>query len=260
VIELIDAGAPPSGAFAAWREEAIGRLAAHRGELERAHDAFQRCGTRAEEVLISNPGLFPWRSEAGLAAVGTGDHELARRLIGEERALAERFGAPRAIGVARRAAGLVTRGEEAVSLLRSAADLHAGCGARVEHARSLTGLGGAIRRAGRPAQARAPLQDAIALADRLGARTIARQARTELVLAGGDVPAARDRTGELTPSERRVTALAADGRTNREIANALFVTVKAVEWHLGNAYRKLDVRGRHHLRDALSALDGERDQ
>ena len=48
----------------------------------------------------------------------------------------------------------------------------------------------------------------------------------------------------LTPGERRVAELAATGRSNRQIANALFITVKAVEWHLGNAYRKLDVRGR----------------
>jgi DNA-binding CsgD family transcriptional regulator len=48
-----------------------------------------------------------------------------------------------------------------------------------------------------------------------------------------------------------VSELAADGRTNREIANELFVTVKAVEWHLGNAYRKLNIRGRGALAQAL---------
>lgn len=60
-----------------------------------------------------------------------------------------------------------------------------------------------------------------------------------------------DGAGQLTPSERRVAELAAEGRTNREIANDLFVTVKAVEWHLGNAYRKLDIRGRRGLANAL---------
>jgi DNA-binding CsgD family transcriptional regulator len=60
---------------------------------------------------------------------------------------------------------------------------------------------------------------------------------------------------ELTPSERRVADLAGQGRTNREIANELFVTVKAVEWPLGNCYRKLDIRGRGALAEALGARD-----
>jgi len=58
----------------------------------------------------------------------------------------------------------------------------------------------------------------------------------------------------LTPGERRVAELAAAGQSNRQIANALFVTVKAVEWHLGNAYRKLGVGGRDGLPAALSAI------
>ena len=52
-----------------------------------------------------------------------------------------------------------------------------------------------------------------------------------------------------------LSELAALGRTNREIANELFVTVKAVEWHLGNSYRKLDIRGRGALAQALGARD-----
>jgi DNA-binding CsgD family transcriptional regulator len=93
----------------------------------------------------------------------------------------------------------------------------AGCGARVEHARTLVDLGVAI----------------------------ARGAREELRLAGGRAPAAGlVQTGGLTPSERRVAGMAAAGQRNREIADALFITVKAVEWHLGKTYRKLGVRGR----------------
>jgi len=68
-------------------------------------------------------------------------------------------------------------------------------------------------------------------------------------------PAARDVTAGLTPSELRVARLAAGGRTNRQIADELFVTIKAVEWHLGNAYRKLDIRGRAQLAGALDRLE-----
>jgi DNA-binding CsgD family transcriptional regulator len=253
----IDAGPPPTGPFVAWRHEMAGRLAAHRGDFAAARDAFLASGESLAAVGVANPAMFHWRSEAALAALRAGDRGLAERLTGEELALAEAFGAPRAIGVARRAAGLLARGEDGAALLRSAVELHAACGARLEHALSLTELGGAVRRAGRPTEARAALRDAIRLADRLGALATARRAREELALAGGRGPAARDRAGDLTPSEHRVAALAASGQTNREIANALFVTLKAVEWHLGNAYRKLDIRGRDQLPDALRAL-GER--
>jgi DNA-binding CsgD family transcriptional regulator len=150
-----------------------------------------------------------------------------------------------------RAAALLRRGDDAVDMLRSAAVLHETCGARVEHAHTLTELGGAIRRAGVPGDARTVLREAIGIADAVGARAVGRRAREELVRAGGRAPNAGESAGELTPSERRVAELAAAGRTNREIANELFVTVKAVEWHLGNVYRKLDVRGRRQLAGAL---------
>jgi DNA-binding CsgD family transcriptional regulator len=57
----------------------------------------------------------------------------------------------------------------------------------------------------------------------------------------------------LTPSERRVASMAAEGRTNKELAQALFVTVKTVEMHLANTYRKLGIRSRAELTDALQA-------
>jgi DNA-binding CsgD family transcriptional regulator len=251
VLAAVDAGPPPRSHFAAWRHEAAGRLAAHRADHERALESFLAAGDCLRGVRVTNPAMFHWRSEAGLAALQLDRRDLARALIDEELELAERFGAPRAIGVARRASGLLERGETAVATLRSAAEALEACGARVEHARALAELGAAVRRAGRPGDARTALREAIRLAEELGARTVARQARDELKRAGGRAPAERDAAGDLTPSERRVAELAAAGRSNREIANELFVTVKAVEWHLGNVYRKLDVRGRGELAGAL---------
>jgi DNA-binding CsgD family transcriptional regulator len=245
--------APPPF-FAAWRQMAGGRLAACRGEHAVAMDAYLAAGRHHTALGIVNPAVLPWRSEAALAAQRLGRLDRAQALVDEELALAERFGGPRPIGVARRAAGLLARGEAAVELLRSADQMLAGCGAGVEHARALTDLGAAIRRAGRPSQARKVLREAATLAEHLGAGRIAEQARAELRVAGGRAPAGATSPGDrLTAGERRVAELAAAGQTNRQIANALFITVKAVEWHLSNAYRRLDISGRAELSKALAA-------
>jgi DNA-binding CsgD family transcriptional regulator len=202
-------------------------------------------------MLVDNPAMFHWRSEAGLAALRLGAADEAARLIAEERALAERFGAPRAIGVALRAEAQLLGGREGLRLHEQAIALFAGCGARVEHAHGLLELGAAIRREGRAGDARTTLHEAVRRADAAGAVALGRRARGELTAAGGRAPSRRD---ALSPSERRVAELAAAGRTNRQIAGELFVTMKTVEWHLANAYRKLEVRGRAELRDALAEL------
>jgi DNA-binding CsgD family transcriptional regulator len=251
VLERVEREDPPRGVFAAWHHEARGRLAAATGQWERALEEFRACGKRAMDVLVSNPALFHWRSEAGAAALRVGQEALARELISEELLLAERFGARRTIGVARRAAAMLEDGPAREEALSDAAELFAACGARVELAETLVELGRAIRRGGRPAEARETLRRALALAEELGALRWVRVGRDELQRAGGRPPARSNGADALTPSERRVAELAAAGRTNREIANELFVTVKAVEWHLGNSYRKLDVRGRRELGGAL---------
>jgi len=124
--------------------------------------------------------------------------------------------------------------------------------ARYERARSLTEYGAALRRAGRRREAREPLREALELADRCGALRTARRAREEL-LATGARPrrAARSGADSLTPSERRVCRLATEGLSNREIAQALFVTVRTVEGHLTQAYMKLDIASREQLAAAL---------
>src|SRR4051812_2323490 len=90
---------------------------------------------------------------------------------------------------------------------------------------------------------------------RMGASGLADRAHEELVTAGARPR--RDRRllsgrESLTASEDRVAALAAEGLSNREIAQRQFVTVKAVEWHLGNVYRKLDIGSREELAEALA--------
>ncbi len=94
------------------------------------------------------------------------------------------------------------------------------------------------------------LEEAIAAFVELGAEGWEQRARSELERVGGRRRGGRD---ELTPSERRVVELAADGRSNKEIAAALYVTVNTVEVHLARGYRKLGVRSRAQLAKRLIA-------
>jgi DNA-binding CsgD family transcriptional regulator len=118
--------------------------------------------------------------------------------------------------------------------------------------RSLCELGAALRRSGQRADARGLLAGALELAARCGARPLATRAREELNAAGAR-PRRDWRTGieALTPGELRVARLAAGGQTNREIAQALYVTLKAVEGHLARSYAKLGITGRPELPRAL---------
>jgi DNA-binding CsgD family transcriptional regulator len=112
-----------------------------------------------------------------------------------------------------------------------------------QHARTLLAFGRTQRRAKKRGAARTTLEDALARFERLGAPLWAEHARAELARIGGRAPS-RD---ELTEAESRIATLVADGRTNREVAAALFLTVHSVETALTRIYRKLGVRSRAEL-------------
>jgi DNA-binding NarL/FixJ family response regulator len=148
---------------------------------------------------------------------------------------------------------LTDDGSNSVARLRQAARALERSPARLEHARALTDLGAALRRANRRTEARTALEQALDIACRGNARPLADRARTELRAAGG-----RSRRAEasglnaLTASELRVAELAAAGQSNPEIAQALYVTRKTVETHLGHVYRKLGIAGRGKLAGAMA--------
>jgi DNA-binding CsgD family transcriptional regulator len=124
--------------------------------------------------------------------------------------------------------------------------------ARLELARSLVQLGSALRRAGQRSESRIPLRAGYDLAQQCGAAALAENARYQLAASG--IRVRRERlTGaaSLTPTERRIAEFAADGGTNAQIAQALFVTVKTVEMHLTHVYRKLGISGRGEVASAL---------
>jgi DNA-binding CsgD family transcriptional regulator len=186
----------------------------------------------------------------------SGERQEAIELCDEEIAAANRFEVPRELGMALRAKGLVMGGDAGVDLFQQAAQELERAGALLEQARALTDLGTALRAAGKRVQSREPLRQGLDLATRCGATALITRAREELVAAGAR-PRRTLLSGleALTASELRVCRMAAEGLSNRQIAEALFVTEKTVEGHLGNAYRKLDVSSRSELPDVLAVED-----
>jgi len=162
------------------------------------------------------------------------------------------FGAAGVVGRSLRVLGVIDPAD-GMSHLREAIEVLEQSAARYELAAANAALGTALRLARKPTEAREPLRRALDLAGRCGADGLVHHVRTELYATG-----ARPRTTEqagpasLTPSERRVADLAAAGRSNKEIAQTLFVTLKTVEVHLSSCYRKLGIGSRHELEAALA--------
>ena len=144
-------------------------------------------------------------------------------------------------------------GKRGLALLEEAVQVLAGSPAKLEHAKARMELGAALRRANRRADAREQLRHALELATICGAASLAARAEREL-LATGARPRRIALSGaeSLTPSERRVAEMAAEAPTNREIAQALFVTQRTVEVHLTSIYRKLAINSRSQLAAALA--------
>jgi len=233
-------------------------VALAQGDAELALKLAERAGESVLAAAVMNPAVIPWRSTRALARAATGDLEGARTAAGEEVELARRFGARRPLGVALRAAGAVERGGDGIEALRESVEVLRRSPAEFELARSLVELGAALRRAGHRAEARPPLQEGRELAQRFGAVVTERRAFDELTASGARPrPSQQTGAGSLTPGQRRAAELAASGMTNREIAQSLFVTVKAVQFHLGNVYRKLELSGRDELADALQRTPGD---
>jgi DNA-binding CsgD family transcriptional regulator len=210
-------------------------------------------GDVARRLGFDGPGWLPWRACAVPALLALGRQEEATRLAAEDVELARAFGAPRTLGIALHGQGLAA-GEAGEASLRQAIELHERAGAALDRARSLCALGALLRRTKRRAEGRELLREALDVAHRAGARPMADVAETE-VRATGARPRRVVLTGleALTASERRVAELAAEGLTNRQIAQSLFVTARTVEGHLTGVFRKLDVSSRADLGAALTA-------
>jgi DNA-binding CsgD family transcriptional regulator len=236
--------------------EARSLLRLAQGRTREGLDDMLQFGRRDELWGGANPVASRWRSRAAVALAALGEQEQARRIALDDLERARHWGASSGIGVALRACALVEGDGRAVDQLSESVEVLETSPARLEHARALTDLGAALRRANRRTDARAVLERGLAGAERCGAQAIAALARAELRAAGGRSTAPGG-GGVLTASERRVADLAAEGYRTAEIAQALFVTRKTVETHLGRVYRKLGISGRGGLGRALAQRGGQ---
>jgi DNA-binding CsgD family transcriptional regulator len=244
-----------SGAFVYG---ARGLLRFRAGERGAAIEDLRRMGAMCEALSFVNPNGVAWRSQLALM-LAPDEHDEAHELVSSELADARRIGQPRGIGVALRTRGMLEHGDAGRSNLEQAVEVLASSPSRLEHARALVELGAHLRRHGSRSAARAPLREGLDLATRCGATRLAERARTELAATGAR-PRRAYTSGRdsLTASELRVAQMAAEGRTSREIAQALFVTTRTIDVHLQRTYFKLNINSRTQLAEALGPEHNEK--
>ena len=229
------------------------RLHVAQGRLEDALADLRALPERYASNVLRAPTIWPWRSDMAAVLAALGESEEARRLAADEIEIARSMGARRALGVALRAAGVVARGDAALELLEEAVAVLGDSEAELEHARALADLGATLRRAGRRTEARVPLRQALDAAVGCGAGALTAFTGAELAASGARTRHdGQDGPAVLTPSEHRVAALAAEGLSNPEIAQRLFLTRRTVETHLTHAYGKLGIRSRAELPAVLA--------
>ena len=229
------------------RARGITALLAH--EPDRAAESLRAVWEHTLREGVDEPGVFPVAPDLVEALVGLRDLDEATAVTDRLSGLAKAQSHPWGLATATRCDALVRIAREkdvdaGGAELLAAAGRYGELGLGFDRARCLLSLGRAQRRQRKWGAARDALDPAAAEFDELGAFGWAQQARDESARVGGRKPSGE---GQLTPAERRVAALAAEGLSNKEIARDLVITVRTVEAHLKNAYAKLGVRSRTQL-------------
>jgi DNA-binding CsgD family transcriptional regulator len=247
-LDKMTAGKPRLGRV--WTLAHLDRalLAWRQGQVEEASRVFGLLERSSRLVDLLDPGLYPWAYPAVAAHLACQRPDDASRVVDwlEPRAHVLPASWPQAVAVGARAALAERRGDldAAEVAFAQAASMH-NPGMPLARAESLTDYGALLIRRDRQSRARPVLAEAVQLAEDCGATWHAERARVAWRRAGGRARATP--AGALTPQEKAVADLARAGRTNREIAAQLYLSVNTVETHLSHVYRKLGISGRWQL-------------
>jgi len=223
--------------------------------LGRYEDALAAAREAATEPLELGPTKWAL-AELVEAGVRSGHLDAAARAFEQLSAMTRASGTELALGIGAARGALLRDGDAAEQLYREAIERLSHTRIRVESARAQLVYGEWLRREGRRVDARAQLRAAFEALTAMGVEAFADRARRELQATGETV---RRRTvetqGDLTPQEAHIARLAAEGLTNPEIAAALYISRRTVEWHLRKVFAKLEVSTRRELRRALPDTD-----
>lgn len=227
------------------------------GRLEEAERDLRRVVEILDQHEWRAPAAARGRMRLAELLVNSGRPDEALDLTAEDAYWAERAGVRGALGCVLRVRALAQEGDERLATQRQAAEAMAASPLLADRARALAELGITLRLRGELDEARQVLRQALDIASRAEAALLTGEIRSELEASGARPRRERISGLEaLTPSERRVAELAAEGMTNRQIAEGLWVTQKTVEYHLRNTYAKLGIGSRGALAVALG-VNGE---
>jgi DNA-binding CsgD family transcriptional regulator len=230
----------------------LGLIDLSTGDYPAAAERLAPVVRRREARGAGEPSLYPARELAIEALVAVGDLDEARVQLGWLEEAGRRLGTPWPLAMGARCRGLLKAAEgdleAALASCEQALDVHERMPVPFERARTLLIYGTILRRIKRRKAAREAIEAALSIFEALPAPVWADNARAELARIGGRAP-----SGGLTPAERRIAEVVAAGKTNKEAAAALFLSVHTVEDALKRIYRKLGVRSRTELSRRLNS-------
>jgi DNA-binding CsgD family transcriptional regulator len=226
----------------------LGLAAIARGDVAAAADWLEPAAQLLADGGVRLPNTLPVHGDLIEAQARLGKNAEASKQLARVLENAELTESRSARAVGARCRALLADDGDAGEAFEAALELHDADANEFERARTQLAYGERLRRLRRPRLARAQLHPALETFELLGARPWEERARAELRASGERLrsrkPAAHE---QLTPQELQVSLGAAEGLTNKEIGARLFLSPKTVEFHLGRAYRKLDVRSRAEL-------------
>ena len=221
--------------------------AAAGGAAEEAVERLVAAQARLETGGVRTAALFPALPELVEALARADRHEEAERYARRLEELVPTTGGDWVRAVAARCRGLLAPDDEIDARFQEALEHHGRDGGRLETARTSMLYGERMRRAGRRSEARERLRAALADFEEIGAAPWAERCRAELRASGARVARPPESSSDLTPQELQVAMEVSAGRSNPEVAAALFISRKTVEMHLTRIYRKLGITNRAEL-------------